>query len=172
MGMDVHGTNPTTEAGSYFRASIWGWRPLWGYCEDVAPELTARVEYGHSNDGDGLNDNNSKELAEVLREEIKSNRAAEYVTAREAEIAALPDRPCSCCDGTGLRSEPPNTGKGNILCHGCGGDPFGAVYDPNNPKHKPGTGKCRPWDASYHLDVDMIKEFAAFLDECGGFEIW
>lgn len=28
MGMDVSGINPTTEAGKYFRANVWSWRPL------------------------------------------------------------------------------------------------------------------------------------------------
>ena len=28
MGMDVYGVNPTSEAGAYFRASVWSWSPI------------------------------------------------------------------------------------------------------------------------------------------------
>jgi hypothetical protein len=28
MGMDVYGRNPTSEAGKYFRANVWSWRPI------------------------------------------------------------------------------------------------------------------------------------------------
>jgi hypothetical protein len=54
MGMDVSGLAPTTEAGKYFRNNCWWWRPLWYYCEQVAPDLAEKVEYAQSNDGDGL----------------------------------------------------------------------------------------------------------------------
>ena len=33
------------------------------------------------------------------------------------------------------------------------------------------TGKVRPWGCNYHLDVDDLNEFAAFLEDCGGFAI-
>ena len=52
MGMDVYGKAPTAEVGEYFRRNVWGWRPLWDMCLDLFPELTEKVEYGHSNDGD------------------------------------------------------------------------------------------------------------------------
>jgi hypothetical protein len=31
MGMDLHGKNPTTEEGEYFRNNIWSWGPLADY---------------------------------------------------------------------------------------------------------------------------------------------
>lgn len=42
MGMDVYGVEPASEAGRYYRASIWEWRPIWErmavLCEDVIDE--------------------------------------------------------------------------------------------------------------------------------------
>jgi hypothetical protein len=54
MGMDVYGIKATDKEGEYFRNNCWYWRPLWQFCEQVAPNLCAKVKYGQSNDGDGL----------------------------------------------------------------------------------------------------------------------
>ena len=50
MGMDVHGKNPTTEAGKYFHANVWHWRPLWDYCHLVAKDII-RIEGSISQSG-------------------------------------------------------------------------------------------------------------------------
>jgi hypothetical protein len=67
MGMDVYGTEPKNEKGAYFRNNVWWWRPLWEYCEFVAPELTCTVENGYSNDVDGLDGEDAKDIAKALR---------------------------------------------------------------------------------------------------------
>ena len=94
MGMGVYGTNPKSKHGEYFRNTVWSWHPLWDYCCAVAPEITRRVRYGHSNDGDGLDERGSKQLAAVLRREILSGRTAAYARARQARLESLPDVPC------------------------------------------------------------------------------
>ena len=40
MGFDIFGLDPKEEAGSYFRANCWYWRPLWSYVISVTPDLT------------------------------------------------------------------------------------------------------------------------------------
>ena len=44
MGMDVCGRNPTSDAGKYFRASVWSWRPIqsliYELCRDLLDEET------------------------------------------------------------------------------------------------------------------------------------
>jgi hypothetical protein len=65
MGMDVYGRNPTSKEGEYFRNNVWWWRPLAEYCMEVAPEIAARCEGWHYNDGDGLNGLDSGALAEA-----------------------------------------------------------------------------------------------------------
>ena len=82
MGMDVYGKNATSEAGKYFRRNIFGWPPLWGYCEYLAPELTSKVKYGYTNDGDGLNAEDSKALGEML---IKHAKQMETLPAAPGE---------------------------------------------------------------------------------------
>lgn len=155
MGMDVSGKKPTSEAGEYFRNNVWWWRPLWIYCTEVAPDLTSKVKYGQTNDGDGLNASDSQELARRLREEIESGRTLWYEKKYKQENDRTPDEPCSICGGTGKRLAAPEVGPGTEHCNGCNG-----------------KGKIRPWSTEYPFSVDNVKEFAAFLEGCGGFEIW
>jgi hypothetical protein len=39
MGMDVCGRHPTTEAGEYFRATIWSWPPIHQLMEELCSDL-------------------------------------------------------------------------------------------------------------------------------------
>lgn len=55
MGMNVYGVAPAGEAGKYFRASIWGWHPIWErmalLCSDLLnAELLTAMSH---NDGAG-----------------------------------------------------------------------------------------------------------------------
>lgn len=154
MGMDVFGRAPRSEKGEYFRNNVWYWHPLWQYCQETVPDIAGRVEYGHSNDGDGLGDADAAELARRLQAEIDAGATAGYATARQAALEALPDEPCPVCGGTGGRREPPLVGPGPIPCNGCDG-----------------TGKMRPFATHYPFDVANVQEFVEFLRDCGGFAI-
>lgn len=90
MGFDVVGNDPENETGVYFRNSVWWWRPLWEYCEVVAPELTKSVKYAQTNDGDGLGIEKSLLLSNLLLNEVKSGRTAEYEARYQQKLAELP----------------------------------------------------------------------------------
>lgn len=171
MGMDVYGKNPTNEIGQYFRRNVWGWRPLWGYVEDNHPEIAELVQYGYTNDGDGLNATKSKLLARLLKEDLAVGRAMEYVDKRNHYLASLERPECELCAGTGIRtdvvgvehkmperelSEPMAilTGRTHGFCNGCSGE-----------------GRKDAWETNYSVDLDDLAEFADFLENCGGFEI-
>lgn len=171
MGMDVYGKEPTTEAGEYFRRSVWGWRPLWQYVENVHPEIAGLVKHGQTNDGDGLDGEKSLELARLLRRDLRNGVVAEYVTARNKALADLPREVCDICNGSGIRTDKIGVemgmtdkplepaiaiivGRDKGWCNGCRGE---GVVD-NFATH-------------YGLDETDIVEFAEFLDGCGGFEI-
>ena len=51
MGMDVHGNDPTTKEGEYFRASIWGWPTITTVIEACGYDIP--MSWYH-NDGAGL----------------------------------------------------------------------------------------------------------------------
>lgn len=171
MGMDVYGKNPKSEAGSYFRRNVWGWHPLWDYVENQHPEIAELVEYAHSNDGDGLDEEKSLELAKLLMDDYNSGRVAEYIAERNKALSELPFEDCQICEGTGIRTDELGVqagwpekelepdiaiivGRTKGSCNACGG-----------------VGKRENWATNYYLEEDDIKEFADFLVECGGFEI-
>jgi hypothetical protein len=153
MGMDVYGRGPTDETGEYFRRSVWGWRPLWDYCEKVAPQLTLYVD-GQSNSGDGLNEEGSAALALALEAELDAGLTARYVADRKERLESMPDEPCNICNGTGKRQPPPTVGAGDRPCNGC-----------------ESTGSRRPWLTWYALYEQDVRDFVAFLKSCGGFAI-
>ena len=171
MGMDVYGKKPANEIGEYFRRNVWGWRPLWGYVDDVHPEIASLVEYGYTNDGDGLNAKDSARLAKLIREDLALGRAFEYVEARNKRLSELERPVCELCSGTGIRTDDVGrnngmlerelspemailTGRTHGFCNGCSGE-----------------GKTNAWETNYYLDLDDLEQFADFLDNCGGFEI-
>jgi hypothetical protein len=154
MAMDVFGKHPINKDGEYFGRAVWSWRPLWQLCSDLVPELAGKVKYGHSNDGDGLDAEDSAALAKLLDAMCDDGRVAQYVAERDARLATMPDESCYICGGTGQRLEPPNVGAGELPCNGCDT-----------------TGRVRPLDAQYHVSAADVREFARFLANCGGFEI-
>ena len=158
MGMDVYGKNPSSGKGEYFRNNVWWWHPLWDYCVEVAP-VAKRVKNGHTNDGSGLGEHNSKILAKRLRKEIESGRCKEYADAYAARIAAIPMEDCDLCKGTGTRPG--------------GEEQFGKqwVKDMKGCNGCLGKGKKKPWAANYPFSVDNVVEFCDFLETSGGFKI-
>jgi hypothetical protein len=78
MGMDLHGNNPITEEGEYFRNNIWSWGPLADYIEQVAPDLARKCRSWSVNEGDGLDAADALELAARLQAEIDSGRCERY----------------------------------------------------------------------------------------------
>ena len=66
MGMDVFGVNPKSEAGKYFRANIWSWRPIHELIERanvLPPEMVEGMAF---NDGVGPNEQQALLLAAQL----------------------------------------------------------------------------------------------------------
>ena len=170
MGMDVIGIEPTTEVGAYFRNNVWWWRPLWNYCCEVSEEARS-VEFGHTNDGDGLNAEDAIKLGNTLNAEIASGRTEQYRLDYYRALSELPREDCALCNNTGTRSDEIGVQHGmptkvldeikaSVLgrtigwCNGCDG-----------------VGTKEPWAASYPFDVDNVQQFANFVIASGGFEI-
>ena len=109
--------------GSYFRANVWWWRPLWEYvcmnCDDI---LTLDdVEHGEFNDGHKISKTKAKKIAARLRRLDRQGKIMEYELGHKQFIESLPKEECDICDGTGKRKEAPKTGAGDIKCNGCQG---------------------------------------------------
>ena len=170
MGMDVYGSQPTSETGEYFRNNIWWWRPLWNYCEEIGKEIIPSDNDGHTNDGWGLDAAGATKLAALLQEEVDSGRCLEYAEGYEQDRRHTPKETCEYCGGTGVRTDEVG------VEHGM---PAKKVEDPQSPRYGQ-TGTCNgcngegtklPFSASYPFSVDNVKEFIAFLKDSGGFSI-
>ncbi|MCE4369721.1 hypothetical protein [Xanthomonas hortorum] len=154
MGMDVYGKAPVSERGTYFRNNVWWWHPLWRYCEEMAPDLIPDDNLGHSNDGWGLDGEEAVALADRLAAALASGATGRYAKRYQETLDALPLEPCTICDASGHRAEPPQTGPGPRLCNGCNG-----------------TGKVPNFATHYPFSAENVREFEAFLRDSGGFSI-
>lgn len=173
MGMDVYGLDSSNDAGEYFRANVWYWRPLWDYCCEMHPDLVGdNPELGHYNDGYGLDDDGAMALGNSLLADITIHGTAQaYIDRRNAHLASLPRLDCEWCNGTGIRTDEVGVemgmpekpldeaavvvlGRTHGWCNGCSGE-----------------GKKNDWETEYSLDLETLTEFAYFLVACGGFAI-
>ena len=150
MGMDVYGVAPTSEAGEYFRNSVWSWRPLWDFVSESC-DLDEDVELsGHFNDGMQIDEFTARLIAKTLFSLLNDGTVATYQRAHDVLLKALPDEECKHCNGTGVRDDEYVQGK----CNGCNG-----------------TGKVRPFETWYSFSEENVQKFAEFADHSGGFEI-
>ena len=155
MGMDVYGQNPKDESGTYFRANVWYWHPLWDCLETLHPIICQKCEFPHDNSGSGLNPRDSKALASLLKRDLEDGTIEKYIEDYNAKIASLPKEDCKYCDQQGTRDW--DQLDGTVLtkvCNACNG-----------------TLKVEPFQSWYHMDLDLMKEFQVFLQNCGGFQI-
>lgn len=170
MGMDVYGKNPSSEKGTYFRNNIWCWRPLWDYCVEVAPELCSDLS-GHTNDGDGLDEDGANMLAHILSDELWTGNTLAYQQKHADYVASLPRQDCTNCGATGIRTDSVGvnmgqpdreldieiqilTGRTHGWCNGCNG-----------------VGTQEHWEGSYPFSIENVANFADFLSYSGGFSI-
>ena len=155
MGMDVYGIKPTDKTGEYFRRNWWGWRPIWWMVEGLWPEISAKVENPMTNDGDGLDDKDSKELSTLMNKAIGNGTVGKFIIDRNKRLDSMPEEPCNLCEGTGKRMDPPNIGAGTYPCNGCNS-----------------TGTRANYETYYRMDTNDAKEFSQFLAHCGGFQLY
>ena len=171
MGMDVYGHAPESEVGEYFRANIWHWRPLANYVISHFPQMVGDSKLWLTNDGYGLNGEQSKALGKAIIASIEAGAAQRAVSTFREMLSELPMQECRWCNSTGIRNDEvgknagfPNveltqdlqviTGRTHGYCNACQG--YGRVED------------TASW---YRLDIEDIEEFAEFLMDCGGFSI-
>jgi hypothetical protein len=83
MGMDVYGKAPRTKTGEYFRNNVWWWHPLAKYVQASVPSIAYRVKHWHSNDGSGLGDKLSQQLAAALEQLVADGHTAAYAQGRD-----------------------------------------------------------------------------------------
>ena len=75
MGMDIYGINPDSDAGTYFRASVWGWYPILDLIADTGIFTEEEIEMMGMNEGAGAKDAETAiRLADALETMISGAR--------------------------------------------------------------------------------------------------
>lgn len=171
MGMDVYGKNPTSDKGSYFRNNVWWWHPLWDYCLNLHGDICDKVEYGHSNDGDGLDADDARSLGLRLMMDIERGTTADYEANRNEYLASLPMTECQWCEGTGIRTDAVGQEMGMPTKELPEAEAiiYGRTHGTCNACQ--GAGRQQAWETQYPFSVENVQEFAIFLLDSGGFEI-
>jgi len=118
---------------------------LWEYITYAFPDIASKVPYAHSNDGDGLEAKDSKILALKLKKNLKNGKVAEYAKERD-EIIRLG------------KIEFLQKQKQKLMTEG---------KDVENLSEDNSY-----WPEWYAFSEENVKEFAEFLENCGGFSIW
>ena len=171
MGMDVYGKAPKNETGEYFRRNVWGWRPLWGCVEELGPDIAEKDESPQTNDGDGLNAEDSIALGYALLNAVEKGEVKKWIDEFRTAQADLPMEDCRICNSTGIRTDEVGRQAGQHdrklddeiavivgrefgWCNGCNG-----------------LGKQESIFTSYGVEEECVTEFADFLINSGGFEI-
>ena len=157
MGMDVFGQQATSEVGKYFRRSAWGWHPLWDLVVDLCPWVAGCVASGHTNDGYGLDAEQSAQLAAELSEMLADQTVNAYIEKRNHTLASLPDIECQWCGGTGVRTDEDGQRAGL----------------PEKQWGNGWFGKGVPQDDRrlYQVAVEEVEELVALLVGSGGCEV-
>lgn len=151
MGMNLTAKAPSAKEGKGFDMNCWGWRPLWEFVCDVAETPPAIRRAGHFNDGYGFGSEECARVAGKLRELDSAGKIDSFEDKERIRLAMLPSIACNLCGGTGLRNDVHLRGR----CNKC-----------------LGSKKVRPDECSYVFNAQAVREFTAFLEHCGGFEIW
>ena len=77
--------------GSYFRANVWYWRPIWsfvcGACNDILTEND--MERGSFNDGHKISKTKAKRIATKLRKNLKNGHIHELCDRYEKNRSML-----------------------------------------------------------------------------------
>jgi len=157
MGMDVSGIAPSSEAGEYFRANCWSWRPIHAliwianarHANTIVSEEAMKAM--HYNDGAGLQDqascdNLAAALEEILEDPV--NSLAPYpdiIYANPREVEAFFTFPLDE-DGSGV-------------------DETGRFV---SAKEVPVETLRNP----YSTHISHVREFISFLRDSGGFSVW
>ena len=155
MGFDVYGN----KKDSYFRNSVWYWKPLWAYVAETCNLSDKDAESGLYNDAYSISESKAKMISETLFRELKANRTQTYDLNHKRMLNNLPYETCKICNGTGTRNDEHVQGD----CNACN--------TPSTREQGIPIGKVKNWATSYPFDVDNVKEFAQFCADSGGFKI-
>jgi len=179
MGMDVSGRNPTTEAGGYFRASVWSWPDIIAAIEATGTEVPVSWCF---NDGAGYEDQAScTELADKIDDLLLKEPI--LVTSDNPNTATIRKMLSGALKEVVDQTEEDGVTREVVTDSGLG---IQITKVPRHAYEETGALKGRPHEVSLQdpsswvnlpeagrpADLVHIADFSKFLRGCGGFEIW
>ena len=155
MGMDIYGRNEPT----YFRANLWGWRPIHAISALAIDRynLNLSTEGWGYNDGNGLdNQEECNQLATAIMRMITEDNE---MFKPDDDIIYVNVGMWVTNDGQFISSEDEKELNDNY--------PDACIL-----KSGVVTSKGVLVQPAHSTSMDRIKEWVAFLRECGGFQIF
>jgi DnaJ-class molecular chaperone len=151
MGFDLYGLRAKAEKGEYFRNNVWWWHPLAEYVLEHVEIPEKESAYWFTNDGQKVSQRTALKIAATLNELIANGDVKKYEQQYKEFLAKLPLVACWLCKGSGVRNDEQVKGR----CNACRG-----------------TGKQEDFRTNYPFSEENVKDFAAFCQESGGFQIY
>ena len=156
--------------GEYFRANVWGWRPIWEFVCEVCPDILTEEDFkrGQYNDNHLIEEDRARDIAKRLREkmDLARNRQKKY----EAEAPNKDKFNTMLENAATFIFEKISKPKSELIT--CPGDM--QIHDPENYKRWEtliNYNNIKFDEMSYPIDADFIEEFANFAEHSGGFRI-
>jgi len=146
MGVDIIGLNPKNEKGEYFRSNWWYWRPIWAFtvivCEDIMNEI-AKMEV---EDEEG-------NLRRISYSKFRVGLSNDCLVI-EAEDAEEIGRRI-------MKILAPERDVVKRVADGLKGSPYDVI-----------ASRVRElFSKHYVLDRDLLRKWAEFCLNCGGFSV-
>ena len=156
--------------GEYFRANVWGWRPIWNFVCEVCPDILTEEDFkrGQYNDNHLIEEDRAKNIAKRLRE--KMDLARDRQKKYEAEAPNKTKFNNMLEEAASFIFEKISKPKSELIT--CPGDM--QIHDPENYERWEKLthyGNLKFDEMSYPIDADFIEEFANFAEHSGGFRI-
>ena len=156
--------------GEYFRANVWGWRPIWEFVCEVCPDILTEEDYtkGQYNDNHLIEADRARDIAKRLRE--KMDLARDRQKKYEAEAPNKQKFNEMLEDAARFIFEKISKPKSELIT--CPGDM--QIHDPENYKRWETLthyDNIKFDEMSYPINAEYIEEFANFAEHSGGFRI-
>ena len=155
----------TEIVGSYFRANVWYWRPIWSFvCGACCNILTDKdMEGGSFNNGHKISKTKSKRIAAKLRKLDKSGIIQNWEDEMMIHYNKANKHNKKIQIALDVISKACKKEHGEDLAPANYPEPYKTNWNETYEK--------KDWGSSYPPSRDYIMEFTMFCDASGGFEI-
>ena len=166
MGFDLYGVKPKSKNGEYFRASVWGWRPIWEYvCTHHSDIVDSDIQKeGQTNSGYVVKSHIANKLADALHVALQDGTVSDFVEEINERVRKAKEHNKKLeVHFQLLREEAIRiTGDKNIAP---------VSYPSDLDQSWKFLYSLTDRNESYSTDIEYIEEFQEFCKHSGGFSI-